>query len=106
MALIAGYFEATQSFLAKHIPDVRVFEAQATYFAWIDFRFLGLADGDLASFFEDEADVIVSSRHVLGPGGEGHVRLNLGCTQEMLMEGLRRIRRALERRQQRATTNE
>lgn len=103
MVLIARNFEATKNFLAEHMPVARMCQPQATYFAWIDCRFMGLSDADLVSFFEDEADIIVSSGQVLGPGGEGHVRLNLGCTQDVLVEGLQRIRRALGRRQQRGT---
>ena len=98
MALIAQNFESMKKFLAAHLPDARAFDPEATYFAWVDFSFMELTDGDLISFFEDEANVIVSCGSALGPGGERHIRLNLGCTQEMLLEGLSRIHQAFLRR--------
>ena len=33
--------------MSQHIPQVRVFSPEATYFLWMDFRFLGMSDEEL-----------------------------------------------------------
>ncbi len=94
MGFIAENLAVTRQFFAQHIPQAKVTDPQATYFAWIDFSFMRLTNAELLSFFDEEANVVVSSGAYLGPGGEGHIRLNLGCSREMLLEGLQRIQQA------------
>jgi cystathionine beta-lyase len=81
--------------------------------AWLDCRELGLkgmgaeevADGhavvaDLsgpARWFLDHARVALSSGHVFGTGGAGHVRLNFATSQAILVEAISRMGRALEK---------
>jgi cysteine-S-conjugate beta-lyase len=98
MGLVVRNFAITKDFLVNHIPSARIYDAGATFFAWVDFSFMALTDDELMTFFEDEANIIASWGHILGPGGKGHVRLNLGCTREMLLEGLSRIREAVGNR--------
>ena len=75
--------------VAEHLPGVKYQRPQGTYLAWLDCRELGFdedaADGlavvaDLsgpARWFLDHARVALSSGHVFGTGGAGHVRLEL-----------------------------
>ncbi len=69
---------------------LKVHRPEATYLAWIDCRSLGLADP--VRFFEDAGVGLSDGRDF---GAEGFVRLNFGCTREVLEEGLRRIKRAV-----------
>jgi cysteine-S-conjugate beta-lyase len=94
--------------IAKHLPGVRYQRPQGTYLAWLDCRELGFdedpADGlavvaDLsgpARWFLDHARVALSSGHVFGTGGAGHVRLNFATSQAVLVEAVSRMGRALE----------
>lgn len=50
----------------------------------------------LQDFFEEHANIIVTFGHLLGQGGEGHIRMNLACPQATLREGLNRILAAFE----------
>ena len=47
--------------------------------------------------FRKEAKVIPSNGASYGPGGEGFIRLNLGCPVSVLDEALERIRKAFSR---------
>ena len=38
----------------------------------------------------------IKSWHHVGPSGHGHMRLNIACPEETLLEGLNRIKYALE----------
>jgi cystathionine beta-lyase len=93
--------------IAEHLPGVKYQRPQGTYLAWLDCRRLGFdeefADGlavvaDLsgpARWFLDHARVALSSGHVFGTGGAGHVRLNFATSQAILVEAVSRMGRAL-----------
>lgn len=93
--------------VAEHLPQVRFKRPQGTYLAWLDCRRLGFdekpGDGlavvaDLsgpALWFLDHARVALSSGHVFGTGGAGHVRLNFATSQAVLVEAVSRMGRAL-----------
>lgn len=95
------YLEANRDFLAdfvqRYLPGVRMTMPEATYLAWLDCREAGLG-GNATAFFLEHARVALSPGESFGRGGEGFVRLNFGCPQALLSEGLERMRQALERR--------
>ncbi|NUS10650.1 MAG: pyridoxal phosphate-dependent aminotransferase [Streptomyces sp.] len=93
----------------RHLPGVRCHRPEGTYLAWLDCTRLGLptdqgGDGpgvvsDLAGpakFFLDRARVALSSGHVFGSGGEGHVRLNFATPPAVLREAVLRMGHALD----------
>ncbi len=98
--------------VAEHLPGVKYLWPQGTYLAWLDCRGLGLKDAgveeatnDLAAvadlsgparWFLDHARVALSSGHVFGTGGTGHVRLNFATSRAILVETVSRMGRALD----------
>jgi cystathionine beta-lyase len=85
-----------QDFVMKNFADVQISPAEATYLAWLDFGSVNLPEGPYR-FFLDRAKVALNDGITFGPGGEGFVRLNFGCPQMMLLEGLQRMKTAWER---------
>lgn len=93
--------------VTEHLPGVKYARPQGTYLAWLDCRALGFDDepaqglavvADLsgpARWFLDHARVALSSGHVFGTGGAGHVRLNFATSQAILGEAVARMGRAL-----------
>jgi cystathionine beta-lyase len=94
--------------VAEHLPGVKYQRPQGTYLAWLDCRQLGITEettagglavvADLsgpARWFLDHARVALSSGHVFGTGGTGHVRLNFATSQAILTEAISRMGRAL-----------
>jgi cysteine-S-conjugate beta-lyase len=91
--------------ITEHLPGVKYLPPQGTYLAWLDCQQLGFdeeaADGlavvaDLsgpARWFLDHARVALSSGHVFGTGGAGHVRLNFATSQAILTEAVSRMGR-------------
>jgi len=78
------------SLLAEHLPEVRYFPPRATYLTWLDCRALRLP-ADPAEIFMEYGKVAVVSGPIFGDGGEGFVRLNIGCSPELLTEAVRRM---------------
>jgi cysteine-S-conjugate beta-lyase len=96
--------------VAEHLPQVSFTPPQGTYLAWLDCRALGFDDdvtaglpvvSDLsgpARAFLDHARVALSSGHVFGTGGAGHVRLNFATSQAVLTEAIIRMGQVAEHR--------
>ena len=95
--------------LAEHLPAVTYHRPQGTYLAWLDCRELGFHDtaptglavvSDVsgpAQWFLEHARVALSSGHVFGPGGAGHVRLNFATSRAILTDAVSRMGRAVQR---------
>ncbi len=95
----------------EHLPRVKYQWPQGTYLAWLDCRELGLDDAttdemanDLAvvsdlsgpaRWFLDHARVALSSGHVFGTGGAGHVRINFATSRAILTDAVSRMSRSL-----------
>lgn len=78
--------------LVEHLPAVAYRPPQGTYLTWLDCRALDLGD-DPAQRFLGEGRVALNPGPSFGPGGDGHVRLNIATTPEILTEAVRRMAR-------------
>ncbi len=75
--------------LAEHLPASRTRPLEATYLAWLDAR--GHGHADPAAVALRSGRVAVSAGTDFGPGGEGHVRVNLATSPNRLREVVRRL---------------
>ncbi len=80
--------------VSTFLPGARYSPVEATYLAWVDCRELGLGD-DPGQVFLEKGKVAFSSGHVFGTGGEGHIRVNMATSPEILTEAFRRASLAL-----------
>ena len=55
---------------------------------------MGLSQEELMDFFSKEAGLVLSNGASYGQGGEGFVRMNIGCPRSVVREALRRIEKA------------
>ncbi|HTJ69439.1 MAG TPA: MalY/PatB family protein [Actinospica sp.] len=99
--------------IAEHLPGIRYIRPEGTHLAWLDCRSLGLdaehegpglpdvssLAGPARLFFE-HGRVALSSGHIFGTGGAGHVRLNFATSKAVLTEALDRMGRAADRHAQ------
>ncbi|WP_292886931.1 aminotransferase class I/II-fold pyridoxal phosphate-dependent enzyme [Microbacterium sp.] len=76
--------------LAEHLPEAGYRLPDAGYLAWVDLRDLGWGD-DPAGRILREARVALNRGPTFGEEGRGHVRINLGCSPEVLTEAVLRI---------------
>ncbi len=99
---LLDYIEGNVQFLLKYfaerIPAIKPIKPEGTYLVWLDCRGLGIDDPkELQRFFNEEAKVGMNAGYIFGPGGEGFMRLNIGCPRSLLEEGLGRIEEAVSR---------
>ena len=100
---VKRYIEGNVEYLErcfKNDPDasvIRVFKPEASFLVWLDCRALGLPQEELMHLFNEEAKVVVNNGASYGPGGEGFVRLNVGCPRIIIEEAFHRIEHAVAR---------
>lgn len=87
-----------QSYLAEHIPQVKLIEPEGTYLVWIDFRDLGMDAKALESFLAREAGLALNAGYWFGREGAGFARMNIACPRSTLEEALSRLRNAISKR--------
>jgi len=91
------YLEANRDYLCntvqRELSGITMARPEATFLAWLDCRQAGI-DSNLYEFFLQNARVALSDGATFGPGGEGFVRLNFGCSRALLTEALERMKRA------------
>jgi cystathionine beta-lyase len=80
--------------VAEQLPLARLRRLEATYLAWVDLRAYGLDDP--AGVALDRGRVMVRAGADFGPGGDGHVRVNLATSRSRLTELVRRLGNAFD----------
>jgi len=95
LVYLEGNWDTLVNFVEENLPEIKITPLEGTYLAWLDCRDMKI-DGSPYEFFLQEAKVAFNDGKIFGPGGEGFVRLNFGCPRSMLMEGLERMKLAVE----------
>ena len=88
----------TDDFLRRYVPRIRAIRPEASFLVWLDCRKLGLAHDALVDLFVARAGLALNDGEMFGPGGEGHMRLNVGLPRIRLAEALERLRAAVDAR--------
>ncbi|WP_308282999.1 MalY/PatB family protein [Pseudonocardia nigra] len=89
-----GNVHRLAALLAEHLPAVGYRPPDAGYLAWLDCRGLGLGD-DPAATFRERGRVALVPGPDFGVPGRGFARLNLGTSDELLTEAVRRMAAAV-----------
>ncbi|WP_214468548.1 MalY/PatB family protein [Microbacterium flavescens] len=76
--------------LDEHVPAARYRIPDAGFLAWVDLSDLGWGDNPAVKI-RREARVAFHLGPFFGEEGRGHVRINFGCSPELLTEALRRV---------------
>ncbi|WP_307892368.1 MalY/PatB family protein [Bacillus swezeyi] len=94
ISYIEHNMEEVRRFLEKELPDVQMMKPDASYLAWLDCRALGLSDQEIKRKLIHKGKLILESGPKYGPGGEGFVRMNVGCSLSVVKDGLIRLKTA------------
>ncbi|MFS0780358.1 MalY/PatB family protein [Bacillus sp. 1P06AnD] len=95
VSYLQRHVETVKQFFQENMPEIKVMVPDASYLIWVDCTALGLSDEELHDRLVNKGKIAISPGKNYGPGGEGFIRLNIGCTTHTLMDGLKRIQTAL-----------
>ena len=95
---VITYLQKNRDFLSETIqsdfPGIQMSMPEGTYLAWLNCRDTGI-EGNPYQFFLDKARLAFNDGSTFGRGGEGFVRLNFGCSRNLLIESLKRMKKSL-----------
>jgi cystathionine beta-lyase len=95
MDYLAGNVEILENYVNEHLPKIKVIHPESTFLVWLDCTEMAMNDKDLNEFFLQKARVGFNPGVMFGPGGEGFMRMNIGCPRATLLRGLAQIKDAL-----------
>ncbi len=79
-----------------NIPGVIPVKPEATYLMWLNCHGLGMSGKELQDFFVNRAGVGMNEGSAFGSGGEGYMRMNIGCPRSTIRRALDQIRDAVK----------
>ena len=59
---------------------------------------MNIANPELVSLFQDKAGLLLNDGSMFGPGGEGHMRLNIGYPRSVLSSALDALKKAIDKK--------
>jgi cysteine-S-conjugate beta-lyase len=83
-----------EDFFKIRLPKVKVMKPESTYLIWLDFREYGMKNEELMRFTIENAKVGLNDGGRFGTGGDGWLRINIGCPRSILAQALKRLGKA------------
>lgn len=83
------------AYLRRNIPQIKAMLPQASFLIWLDCRELGMSQKSLMYFLKRKAGLYLNDGSMFGDGGNGFVRLNVGCPRSVLARALSQLRESL-----------
>lgn len=83
-------------YCASEIPAIKTYRPEASFLMWLDCTALGLDHDQLQDLFVKKAGLLLNDGEMFGPGGEGHMRLNVGAPASVMAEAMRRLKAAVD----------
>lgn len=100
LVYLEGNSQLIQGYCREYMPEIRPVRPEATYLMWLDCRELGMKGKELGRFFAEKAGTGMNEGSTFGPGGEGFMRMNIGCPRSTLKNALERIEKAVKKLRQ------
>lgn len=96
LAYVSDNIDFVCNYLAEKIPGIVPVRPQASFLVWLDCRGLGLGHDALIDLFVNKARLALNDGEAFGPGGEGHMRMNVASPRAVLAEALSRLETAVK----------
>lgn len=77
---------------------ITMIRPEASFLIFIDFRRLGLSQQELVDLCVSGAHLALNDGTMFGEGGEGFMRLNVGCTRALLEKAMINLKKAVEKK--------
>ena len=86
------------NYLKAYIPKIKAYPPQASFLVWLDCRELNLSQAELVYLFKDKAGLALNDGKMFGSGGEGFMRMNVGCSRLIIEQALEALRKAVTKK--------
>jgi len=80
-----------QKYISDNIPEIKVYEHNATFLMWLDCSGLGFDDDALSDFFINNAKLGLNAGVSFGLAGSGFMRLNIGTSIQILEQAMQQL---------------
>ncbi|MBQ8555386.1 MAG: PatB family C-S lyase [Clostridia bacterium] len=95
MAYLDGNRKLLAKLIAELLPKARLTPMEATYLGWLDLTAYGFGEEELMRR-TIAAGVQFTGGRFFGDSGDGFLRVNIACPRQQLIEGMKRLVKALE----------
>ena len=85
-------------YINKEIPKLHAYKPKATYLLYVDISELNMNAADFVAYLrkEHKLAIVPGGQQYFGDQSEGHVRICIATSKEILEEGLRRLKAGVE----------
>ena len=97
LTVINGNRKLICNFIARELPEIKVFDLEGTYLLWLDFNGLGLNYKEIEKINKDKARLFFDEGYMFGEKGEGFERWNIACPARYIEEALERLKDAYKK---------
>ena len=88
--------QIAEEFVASEIPGVTFVRPEASFLIWLDFTGTGYSHAEVKERLINKGKVALNDGLEFGADGEGFMRLNIGCPHSVLLDGLNKIKLAMQ----------
>ena len=81
-----------KEYLESELPIIKLVESDATYLLWLDCSALNVPSKVLSGFLRNNQGLFLSAGIDFGKNGDNFLRMNIACPQELLRDGLGRLK--------------
>ena len=89
-------YDYLKAYFSEHLPHYPVTLLEGTYLVWVDCSILRRSSEEIEDILLEKEKLWVNAGSMYGKAGEGFIRINIACPRRRLMEGLERLKRALD----------
>ena len=93
---LEGNYNLLENFFKSELRHIKVMKPEGTYLVWLDFSYYGMKDRELSAYIIKKAKVGLNNGAWFGTGGDGWMRINIGCPRSILEEALHRLKSAFD----------
>ncbi|HOG19168.1 MAG TPA: MalY/PatB family protein [Salinivirgaceae bacterium] len=97
ISYLSSNIEFVDNYLKQNAPKIKAIIPESTFLIWLDCRELGLDSNKLKDFFYNKAKIAVNEGISFGQGGEGFMRLNIGCPRSIVEKAMIQIKQAYDK---------
>lgn len=96
LAYIQDNVDYVSDYIGVNIPGIYAVKPDASFLVWLNCNRLGLNHEQLIDLFVNRAHLALNDGEDFGPGGEGFMRLNVGCPRSVLRKAMEQLKAAVE----------